>query len=343
MSGKGYYQPKTPYHDFCKATFLLEGLANHKGWPLFIGVGPESHFVYRAGKKFKEETQKAGWRATLLDIDDVNPEVLRAAVQGGGFFEAVRPLILLRAEKRPSVMDEIQMLAKSDGMFSAPIFIAWNGEKLPVKLQNKLDAVKQQQIPCLTPQAAEWNSVVGDFAYEVGIKFRPDGVKALLDAVGFDARVLENEIRALGLIFHDKTQELGEADVRNYVGMLREDHAFGLDDHLREGRQGKAALLIDSLMDRGESSLAMLGLLARHLRNGVKASEVAKRRGTAPQLATELRIPQGVARSLLTYAAKKGEGAFGEGLIQAAAVDRMLKSSKVDDALALNQVIDALK
>ena len=80
--GKGYYQAKGGYNDFCKATFALEGLAKGKSWPLYLAVGPDSHLIYRAALKFKSEVKKAGWKASLLDVEDVTGDVLRESVQG---------------------------------------------------------------------------------------------------------------------------------------------------------------------------------------------------------------------------------------------------------------------
>lgn len=340
--GKTYYQQKASYNDYCKATFALEGLAKQKSWPLFLAVGPESHFIFRAALKFKTEVKKAGWKTTLLDVDDLMGDVLSESVQSGGFFESVRPCCILRLEKRVGALDELLSLAGADGNFGAPIFVSWNGEKLPVKVQARLDKVKAVIVPCLTPQPAEWGSVVADMAYDVGVKLRPDGVQALLGVVGFDARILENEIRALGLLFQGQGRELSDLDVKANVSMMREDHAFGMDEHLREGRQGRASILVESLLDRGEAPLALLGLLARHVRNGVRGSEALRQRASAQQVATELRIPQGVARSLLAYVGKRGASKFSQAIISAAGADRQLKSSGSNEKIGLNTIVDAL-
>ncbi len=183
------------------------------------------------------------------------------------------------------------------------------GEKIPAEITRQTARLHAVMLPCEEPTTPlECGKIVSTLAKREGITLQDDAIKLLLDSAGLDLGKLDNEIRKLALIFHDRKEPITAAEVAPVAGHLREDHVFELFGLLRNRQRARAQLLIDQLLDRGEKAIALVGILSRFARE------------------TAARQPQ---RGLL-------------GLRLCADADIRLKSSPMPDALVLGRIVDAL-
>lgn len=183
------------------------------------------------------------------------------------------------------------------------------GGKVPAEVNKLVAKLGGSSLPCEEPTSpAEFGKIIATLAKREGLTLQDDAIKLLLDSMGLDLGKLDNELRKLALIFNGRSGPLTAAEVAPVAGHLREDHVFELFGLLRNRQRAKAQLLIDQLLERGEKSIALVGILSRFARE------------------TAARQPQ------------RGLG----GLRFCAEADIQLKSSPISDGLVLGRIIDAL-
>lgn len=183
------------------------------------------------------------------------------------------------------------------------------GDKIPAEINKQGTRLEAVHLPCQEPTTIlEFGKIVLTLAKREGILLQDDAVKLLLDSMGLDLGRLDNEIKKLVLIYHGRSEPLTAAEVAPVVGHLREDHVFELFGLLRNKQRAKAQLLLDQLLERGEKSIALVGILSRFAREAV---------------------PRQTERGL-------------RGLGLCADADVRLKSSSISDGLVLGRIVDAL-
>jgi DNA polymerase III delta subunit len=183
------------------------------------------------------------------------------------------------------------------------------GDKVPAEVNRQAARLEAAILPCEEPSSVlEFSKIVATLAKREGLILQDDAVKLLLDSMGLDLGRLDNELRKLSLIYHGRTEPLTVADIASVAGHLREDHVFELFGLLRNKQRAKAQLLIDQLLERGEKSIALVGILSRFAREA---------------------IPRQTERGL-------------RGLTLCADADIRLKSSRISEGLLLGRIVDAL-
>ncbi len=164
-----------------------------------------------------------------------------------------------------------------------------------------------------------------------------DALELLIDLIGNDFFKLNNELKKLSLIFREDTNLLSAKSISPELGMLRQDHAFTLTDHILSHKKEAALKLIDQLLTRGESSISILGIIARHCRNSL-----AFKRQQVLGEPVEVRLPFHVKRTYQSYCQNLDERRISEALSFCQKVDSSLKSSGMSEFILLSSVIDKL-
>lgn len=142
---------------------------------------------------------------------------------------------------------------------------------LSTTLQKMLDELKVQTIHCPTPRPHEYGKHLQRICEQHSLQLDSSGRRLLLENCGLQLEALANEVQKLALIF--STRNLSAADIAPHLGLLREDSSFAIIDLLLHKKYNRAQLVVEKLLQRGESALAVLGVLAYFLRNVVQASE----------------------------------------------------------------------
>lgn len=183
------------------------------------------------------------------------------------------------------------------------------GDKIPAEINKQGTRLEAIHLSCQEPTTPiEFGKIIATLAKREGLILQDDAVKLLLDSMGLDLGRLDNEIKKLALIYHGRGEPLTAAQVAPVVGHLREDHVFELFGLLRHKQRARSQLLLDQLLERGEKSIALVGILSRFAREAV---------------------PRQPERGL-------------RGLSLCADADIRLKSSPISDNLVLGRIVDAL-
>jgi hypothetical protein len=187
-------------------------------------------------------------------------------------------------------------------------------------------------------RAYEQLDLIADIASHRGISFSRD---ALFYLASLEASPLawDAEFRFLRLLYGFEKIQLSLEECQKQVGHLFDEEAFALDRRLCEEAYGKAHLLIGRRLDQGDSPMALLGILVRHIRTVLKIMG-SKKTGVSPQ---SLGIRDFLLKSYQKIAVPKKEPLYEEALRLCQRADILFKTTKVAPDLVLCQILMALE
>lgn len=304
-------------------------------------AGPCAPWVHRALQRLRESYVAAQVSVRIVVVGEVSNRALSDLLdgtQGSGLFGEIEATIFMDLHARGSTK-KLLVTAGKDWQPQGPVLLGFVGTP-DEALSSWVKTFSGHLVPCPEPRWDEWDDVVLELAQEVGLAITPEARTYLITALGQDAAKMRNHIHILRNYFHESTSPLTLSEVEATCPFLRAEHIFQLDNLLRQGRGATAEALVLQLLARGESPLAILGVLLRHIRNA--RSTLSLGRCSAEQLARELRIPLSVARSFQSYVRKGPSDRFDHALQAAQSADMDLKSLRVSEALILAEVLDPL-
>jgi DNA polymerase-3 subunit delta len=107
-------------------------------------------------------------------------------------------------------------------------------------------------------------------AQSLGKSLTPAAKDRLLEIVGSDLRLLENELGKLAVFVGDR-RGIDEDDVNQATGWLRSFEVYELDDVLASGDFGRGVTVLGNLFAEGERPEIILGRMATYFRNVLEA------------------------------------------------------------------------
>jgi DNA polymerase III delta subunit len=328
------------FQDFKTSLKLAkEGIAQSGPTRLFVIWGPSEYFSMRALSALKDAFQaKTGTQATLIEAQQINQDDFYSFWDQPPLFAGESNLLIKRAEKKKDLIQWLSKIKKIDHL-SVTMVLQLGVDKLPAKWQSELSRLNGKTIPSFEPSASELPGFIHGLAKKFALTLSREAIGALLDLVGNDYFKLENELQKLSLIFHSHPSELKIEDIYQALGLVHEDQAFALADFILHNRGDQAQLLKESLLLRGESPLAILGILARHCRNAMTIHQQLQ--GFSANNPS-LRLPFHVRKSYQDYCKNMPMPALAEALQFCQRADGMMKSSPVSDSIILGLAIDKM-
>lgn len=297
------------YNDYIAALKQIVNVGSSEEMPRFVVIHGASEFLrIRAMSAMKTAWSKfEGSEIQSVEGSSLDPVEFKTFWGQVSLFEPESLYFIRRCDKVSKLGVWLKEI-KSVSSIKNRIVLEF-GEKIPAEINKQIARLAAVQLPCAEPTSpVEFGKIVATLARREGLTLNDDAIKLLLDSMGLDLGRLDNELRKLCLIYHSRTEPLTAADVAPVVGHLREDHVFELFGLLRNKQRAKAQLLIDQLLERGEKSIALVGILSRFAREAV---------------------PRQQQRGL-------------QGLKLCAEADILLKSSPISDSLVLGRIVDAL-
>ncbi len=223
------------------------------------------------------------------------------------------------------------------------VCITLEQSKIPNQLQQLSENNFAFTILCEEPAPWELPHFVLALSKKYQLKVSSDTVAKILDCVGHDLCKIENEIIKLSTIFYQHKKELTWDELAPFLGYIRDEHAFVLDQYLRDGHWSHAYLLMMDLMEKGESPQAILGVLARHLRNSISILDLKQKEKLDDYaVAKKLHLPVKVVSSYAAYVTKYSMRDFVGGLKKCFVADYTMKSRSLDQTVILSDVMDSL-
>lgn len=245
--------------------------------------------------------------AQSIEASEVNHAEFRSLWSQVSLFEPRSFYVLRRANQNRAISSWL-------GEIKIPEHVKSNlvlefSEKITADTSKHLKRLGGCVIQCEEPTATlEYEKVTEAFCKRRGLLLDQDAIKLVVDSMGQDLSKIENQIEALSLQFSGVTRNLTRSDIASSIGALREDDVFELFESLRRGKLSQAHLLCESFIDRGESAIALTGIFSRIAREQLERGN--PRKGLAALKACSL-------------------------------ADRLLKSSKVDEAIIMSSIIES--
>ena len=298
------------YSEYIDSLRGIASVTNVEEFPkLIIVYGASSYLRQRAMLAVAQNwATVAGIAAQKFETSDFDEASFRALWSQVSLFEPLNLYIMRRAGGVKALSPWLKVIAGASS-FKSNLLLDL-GDKISADLQKHAARLSAHMVPCFEPESyAGIHKVAVALTKRYSVCLDDAAVKLILDAVGLDLCKIENEIMNLSLRFHGYDRSLSVQDVAGLIGAMREDDVFELFNVLRKKDPSKASLLMDAFIGRGESPIALNGILARYSREQIE-------RGS---------LKHGLA-----------------GLKACAAVDRKIKSTGIDDSLLLASAVDCL-
>jgi DNA polymerase-3 subunit delta len=172
-----------------------------------------------------------------------------------------------------------------------------------------------------------------------GVAIERDAADALAELIGANLWAIASEIDKLGQYADGRPVTI--EDVRALTTAARQAGMFDLVDAAVEGRTPAALRLLRDLLDEAsDPPQVVLVMIARQLRNLVRAAELIEARAAQPEIASATGVTNQYALTkLLRQAGSLGRAAAERGLREAEATDHAIKTGDLTDELALELLV----
>jgi DNA polymerase III delta subunit len=304
------YTSSSTYQGFINALKVVVQAKDASEIPRLIVVTGTSDFLHlKACLAIKSAWQKLDiGEAQSVEATELDQAKFQCFWSQVSLFEPEALYILRRAGQVKSLGAWLAAI-KSQAAIKSHIVLECAG-KLSADVQKQITRLQGTIIQAVEPSGmAEFSKVAETFLRRAGLTLDDEALRLLMSSMGMDLGKIENAISSLSLQFAGQNRPLSQKDIAGSLGSLREDDVFELFNLLRNGRTASAHLMTENFMTRGESAIAITGIFSRYAREQIERGSVGR----------------GIA-----------------GVRACAVADRRLKSSRMDDALILSNIIDAI-
>lgn len=231
------------------------------------------------------------------------------------------------------------VLVEDDIVASAPVL------RRLAELQRERKAAV---IACVPPRKNDLPNWIRERARLRQVNLDPAAVADLVEFVGDDLRLVDQELiklgdYVLGRGIRGQPAVVTRADVRRLVPATRAANVFDLVEALGSGNLPAAGRLLQHALDvDGEQPLRLLALISRQYRLLMIAKEL-QARGTAPaEMARDLGVPDWTVPKLLAQAGHHSYQRLEQALERILAADEAIKTGKLTDREAMDVLLAEL-
>lgn len=305
--------------------------------PLIVLKGGSDFMLNLTHNNLRDQWQSEGWNFERFEGASFTGERFLQATSTRSLFEPQQMTFVTQAFASPDLFDCLKGLESIKSI--QPAICLMHGGEVPARFQKELSRLTAFVVSCDEPSPWEAKDFLSDRCRAYGIQFNSEAANLFLDSTGSDLMKIENELRKFALIL-DLSQGSITADViKPHLDFLREDNAFKVDQLLCQEAYPQALLLLKALLDRGESSLAILAILAMHCRKALQIQAGMKSGHSPADIARELRLPPSVVQNYLPYIRKRSAVIFQKALNLCHEADRRLKSIRHGEEIWLDRIV----
>lgn len=308
---------------------------------------PKITFIYGPSEFLRETARRAlegvfvknNIPSVSVEGDTLQPLAFQELWEQGTLFDPVSGYVIKRSDKNKGFSKLLDSIPDQSAISSQIIIIGH--DKLLVGMSKSLSRLGAAIVPCFEPWPNEMSPLIKKLATKRKVKLNASAVDALIESIGTDLSKLANELDKISLIDLEE-KELSGADVRPYLGLIREDHVFKLDQYLADGNWGLAHALASDLLSRGEKALQILWVFTNHCRKALQAHKLRSKGMSSRDIGFKLRLPPGVAKSYNALINRTAPDRFHQVLAQCQLADMALKTSRTSEELVLSQLVEGL-
>jgi len=313
------------YAAFAKALMgLTRDAQGTEGW-ISLLYGPSDYLMIRALRALKEKLQDRGLER--YDGPETSDAEFRNLWQQSGLFGGGGVAVFHRCEKWGRLIELLQEIPP-DTAPGTNLILVIATEKLSAKISKEVERLKIRLVPCFDPHPDDMPAFTNGLARRSGVTLTPEALRLLVQHCGNSPAPLEDALTRISLAFDGHKHALDAKDIAPYLGSVQEEHVFALDGFLMDGQPHRAQSLIVDLLRRGESALAINGILARHARQAARIAHATQVGQSLQELSSELRLPWGVIRRYQSYVARRPAHQFLIALDRCRSADIRLKTGR---------------
>jgi DNA polymerase III subunit delta len=246
---------------------FYKDLETKKFKPVYFLFGDEPYLLNQCVKRFKyavltESTMDFNY--SLFYAADTDVSHIRDAVETLPVFTSHRLVILKNAQDlKDASLQELEPVITNQVESTVFVIFADKIDKRKKVIKTLLDhaACVEFKKP-YENQVPQW---ISHIAKEAGLKISQDAIHRLHRLVGNNLSELENQIFKIQDYIGERTSvEL--ADVNTVVSVSREESVFDFTKALGQKDRVKALEQLVNLLDQGQNEVAIVSLVARHMR-----------------------------------------------------------------------------
>ncbi len=293
-----------------------------------------------ASKLWQERCQLPSFKhnCSELTIND-----FLALYEQQSIFEPASLQIIDQCEKQKKISEYLLKLKDNTDSVNSFIFSLHYTNKPPTKLVKLFKDLGAYEILCLQPPPFEVKNCLQDLAKQHLLILEQASFNLLLEFVGNNLANLDQELRRLNLIFAvTEPTKLTTADISPHLNMISESLAFKLRSLILERKKSQAHCLLVDLLNRGESPLAILGILAKHCRNAINVQAAKRQSLSSGQISQKYRLQSFLVNHYIKYVSRIDIGQFNKALRACYETDRAIKTGKQNEGLLLANIIEGL-
>jgi DNA polymerase III subunit delta len=204
-----------------------------------------------------------------------------------------------------------------------------------------LNSNNNLNICCPKISSRDLKLVISDLCKQHFLSLDSQAINFFIEQLGDDLSKIENEIVKLSLIFAESKTSLGVKDISEHLGLLRSDHVFELKNYLLEKKSAQAQQMILSLLENGQSSIAIVGILSFFCRQCISLQSLSH--NSYQEISQKMKIPSFVIGKYLNYTKKMDKANLTKALHKCFVADISLKTnSKVSEDIILSDIVSYL-
>ena len=337
---------------------LSKNLKKGRPAPAYVVAGEESVLVDRAlaliTSRVLDEARSDDFSLTRLDGKTTSAAEVEAAARTASLFggrrlvvvreaQALRPAEikkLLEYLKKPVETTTLVLVVRGAGASSKSPRLA-KAAGAASKLKKAVEKGKGVYVDCPRPKPRDLPRLAESALAEHGLRASRDGLYALVEAVGEDLTALIQGVEKLALYVGDQG-EIQAGDVAEVVADTRSQSVFALTDAVAEGAADRALRVLNNMIRDGESSLVIVGHLARHFRNLSSVQSLERKGENVERIRANLGLHPFVVKKCLMQLKRFTPRALAGHLAALAECDLQLKRGRLPDNLALEKLVISL-
>ncbi|AGH95923.1 DNA polymerase III subunit delta [Pseudobdellovibrio exovorus] len=246
---------------------FYKDLEDKKFKPVYFLFGDEPYLLNQCVNRFKYavlDENSTDFNYSLYYGGDADITQVKDTVETLPVFAPNRLVILKNAhDLKDSALQELESLITNPVDSTVFVMLAEKIDKRKKVIKNILDnATCVEFKKPYENQVPQWISYI---CKNVNLKITTDAIHRLHRLVGNNLTELENQIFKIQDYIGDKTQ-IDITDVNTVVSVSREESVFDFTKALGQKDRVKALEQLVNLMDQGQNEIAIVSLVARHMR-----------------------------------------------------------------------------
>jgi DNA polymerase-3 subunit delta len=319
---------------------LQQFLEKHPPGNLYLVYGEETYLINEAQKLIQETVLGDGvvdFNLDRLYTSEASPSQVRDIVE----------TLPVMCERRCVIYKGVQTLKEKDWQQLMPILENPIDSCTLILIAEKVDKRKKffkkisdegTVVELKRPYDNQIPSWIDYIAFQNGVELDGDGIRLVHQMVGGNLTEVNNEMQKLKQYLGERRRATNE-DLLHVVSQVRVDSIFDLTNAIGRKDQAAALTYLANLLEHGESEVAALSLVLRHVRILATLKEGIKQGLSSPKLSAKAGVSNFFLNQYVNQAKLWTEDKIADTIETLHETDRAIKSSPVSSHIWLENFI----